>query len=370
MKALFRLNWQLVTHTRRNLWVILVVVLVAAGFVPAAQAQGLGDFTHSALMTKDTIKAAYQQVNRYVTPEQPQVRQTGQVLDQAWSAANVMYLGGAMDDAFNVRDGMTRLGAALVAGDRSGYPGLVELALPNRAAGRRLQLVSQWLIAQDQPVQRRVADSASALAQFVPLAMLCLPFLLVVVMADGWLTTARHASIQAAVPVGLPVQAAVALAVRSGLAVLAIAGAMGLVIGGGALVGGLGALRYPFTLSLGARLTAVPMWVNPVVLLTQTLLVSSFVGSLMLLLNSWCHNVWLGLVLGWGVVSVPLVFPAIAHWAWLPLAGLTPQAIMTGAVQNDGGNWALGLIGADGIMLLWSAGLLGWFAWRTQRLAR
>ncbi|WP_179395916.1 hypothetical protein [Lacticaseibacillus absianus] len=363
MKALLKLDWRAATHSTRNVAAIIAFLLLAILFVPVARYQHVGDLATVATHAHDRLKVAADDIQRYTDAPTPTLRRTADLLNRQIQAQNAVIVGVKLGNAEDIRDGLLEGAKLERQGAKTGYLGVVDATLPTWTDGQRHLLAIQALIHQKRPVHVTIQDAASAMEQCLPLLALALPFLIMLLTADLWLVNAAHPTVTATLPVKLPTQALTKVLTRVALPLIITVSIIGVGALAAALQGGLGDWQYPVVVALGQRMIVVPLWAQTLLLLGFAVIESLFVCALMLVLNAWLRNVYWSFLAGAAIAAIPLAFPAVARTLWFtPLAGLAPQSLFNGTFQNEAGNWALGLAGGAGVLLVWTGLMIALFA--------
>ncbi|WP_125703891.1 hypothetical protein [Lacticaseibacillus daqingensis] len=370
MKALFRLDSGAVWRSLKNRFLLALVLVFGLSFCVIAQTLGLGNLKQTLSLNHQRIQVNAAQIESAVVPSKGSKRATALQINRQAQAFGRAYGGYVLGNEDGMQTGMIELAQLQVQGAQTGYPGLKPSTLPTISAATQMRLVTQQIHARHQRLSRRVNSAATTLNQFWPVLLAVLPALAVAVCCDAWLMMTEHRSVTAAIPVGLAGQAATKVVTRLGLVGLAVGGSVVAAGLGGLTQGRLGDFAYPTAIALGDRLRVMPLWGTLLLVLLMTGLVTAFVATLMLCLNLWTQNVYLSALIGVGLLSLPWLLPSLCQALWfLPLAGLAPTQVFSGALQAEAGNWALGIGGVSVILLGWTGAFIALFRWTAARAA-
>ena len=359
-RAYFKANFNIARKSRKNILLMVALVLFMVLFVLVVETQNLGDNYRQWQSYHDSleINISYFDSNSLHKKE---YKETYYNLNNQEACIAGLQNGEVFSAPQTYLENSIGLFQTMLKGYRNNYLGASTLNVPPKYQLHQRLVTYKYLYHHHIPAVMNSKSSVTYLIYILNFVAVFIFFYVLLISSDVWMIKLDHDTVLRNIPYRVEDEVKGKILINLVLVLVPIlSGLIGAYLFAG-FRNGFRSLNYPNVFYFN-KIRAIPVWLDCVYFLLYTAVLVIFVTSLTLFLNQLTKNVYLSIFIGIALYVLSYASNQLSKFiVWLPSEYLNVNNVLNGTVASKTGLAGLNLVTGAIILLIWSLILVAGF---------
>ena len=352
-RTYFKANFNIARKSRKNILLMVALVLFMVLFVLVVETQNLGDNYRQWQSYHDSleINISYFDSNSLHKKE---YKETYYNLNNQEACIAGLQNGEVFSAPQTYLENSIGLFQTMLKGYRNNYLGASTLNVPPKYQLHQRLVIYKYLYRHHIPAVMNSKSSVTYLIYILNFVAVFIFFYVLLISSDVWMIKLDHDTVLRNIPYRVEDEVKGKILINLVLVLVPILiGLIGAYLFAG-FRNGFRSLNYPNVFYFN-KIRAIPVWLDCVYFLLYTAVLVIFVTSLTLFLNQLTKNVYLSIFIGIALYVLSYASNQLSKFiVWLPSEYLHVNNVLNGTVASKTGFAGLNLVTGAVILLIWS----------------
>lgn len=350
----FKANMAIACKSKKNISLILLVIIFSMLFLLVVEKQNIGDGIKSWQNYRDSVQV---NVNYFDgnTLQKKNYKATYDNLNEQSAQLASLQNGEVFNSPQQYLQSYKKLLNTMMAGYKNNYLGAHTLNVPSKFQIKQNLAQIDYLYQKRIPIAMNYKESSTYLIYLLAIIGNFLFFYILAMSGDSWMINLRHKTLLKNIPYTKMDEILGKIFINVILVSMSLVISMISAYLFAGFRNGFISLRYPVVFYING-IQILPLWVYSLVFLVYTIIMTIFVTCLCLVLNQVFKNEYLTFFIATVVYSLSLFSGQILKWIlYFPSIYLNINNLLGGLYANEIGIDFLNIIVGTIILLIWSA---------------